>query len=111
VSVSHPATDEDWRDTAECAGTDYADLWYATNPSHTYRAQIVCAGCPVRHPCLIDGLHDEHGVWGGYTATERARLIEQLPRDLSAIRLTLARAAYIGPAAFGVADTTNPTKE
>ena len=111
--ISHPATDDAWRDAAYCAQATDKDIWYASDLGDTNSAQALCMDCPVRHPCLMDGLDDEHGVWGGYTPTERARLRKHLPTDPAALRLTLARAAYVGPAFFGVADITHPlrTKE
>jgi WhiB family redox-sensing transcriptional regulator len=42
------------------------------------RAKQVCAGCPVRKPCLAYGESDpttrRHGVYGGLSPAERSRL-------------------------------------
>jgi hypothetical protein len=110
VILSHPATDDDWRESATCADGYDAELWFSTDFGDIALAQSVCMDCPVRQPCLEDGLDDEHGVWGGYTPSERQRLTRYLPTEPATRRLTLARAAYIGPAFFGVADRTHPLR-
>ena len=45
-------------------------------------AKRVCAGCPVRLPCLADALDNriDHGVWGGMTDRERRALRRRHPR-------------------------------
>lgn len=42
------------------------------------QALRVCAGCPVRRPCLLFGITDEFGIYGGTTAAER-RAVNHLP--------------------------------
>lgn len=107
----HPAAD--WRWSALCAQYASTDLWYSGDLGDTTSAQAICMDCPVRHACLLDGLDDEHGIWGGYTPTERARLRKYLPTAPHARATALTRAAYVGPAIYGVADPTHPlrTKE
>ena len=105
----HPAVDEDWRQSAACADYD-PENWYPDERTDKTFARIVCQECPVRTACLEDGLEDEWGMWGGYTPTERARLRKYLPTEPIARRLTLVRAAYLGPAHFGVADTGHPLR-
>jgi WhiB family redox-sensing transcriptional regulator len=41
------------------------------------RALAVCAGCPVREPCLELAIttKEKDGIWGGRTALERRRLV------------------------------------
>lgn len=71
----------DWRRDAACREMS-PDLFY-DEPGETSRyeeARSVCAGCPVRKACLADALSWErpgtrHGVIGGLTARERARLV------------------------------------
>jgi WhiB family redox-sensing transcriptional regulator len=45
-------------------------------------AKAVCAGCKVRQMCLETALRnrERHGVWGGLTERERARLRGRLRR-------------------------------
>jgi WhiB family redox-sensing transcriptional regulator len=40
-------------------------------------ARKICAGCPVKSPCLEYALYYriEHGVWGGASERERRRII------------------------------------
>ena len=42
-------------------------------------ARRICAGCPVREPCLEYALsnHIDHGVWGGASERERRRLLRR----------------------------------
>lgn len=107
----HPAAE--WRWQARCAEYERKDIWYSTDLGDIALAQSVCMDCPVRHACLLDGLDDEHGVWGGYTPSERARLTKYLPSAPEARATAVTRAAYVGPAMYGVADLTHPlrTKE
>jgi WhiB family redox-sensing transcriptional regulator len=37
-------------------------------------AKAVCFECPVRRPCLDQGMRQRLGVWGGFSETERKRL-------------------------------------
>lgn len=52
------------------------DLFFPEKGSSPRPAQRICAECPVRIRCLRYALdHDEqHGVWGGLSAAERAKL-------------------------------------
>lgn len=34
-------------------------------------AAALCAGCPIRETCLINGLTEPHGVWGGEAPHQR----------------------------------------
>jgi WhiB family redox-sensing transcriptional regulator len=74
-----------WRRQAACASTD-PGLFYPPDgwigQVAVEAAKAVCAGCPVRADCLADALAwerpiDRHGVLGGLTAGERARLAHQ----------------------------------
>lgn len=42
------------------------------------QAKRICASCPVRLPCLIDGLRESYGVFGGYTVIEREEIRRQV---------------------------------
>jgi len=37
-------------------------------------AKKFCARCPVRAECLVEGMTERYGIWGGYTPDERALL-------------------------------------
>lgn len=65
-----------WTAHAACKGR--TDLFFPErgDPAAELVAQAkaICAGCPVRIPCLEAGHHEEFGVWGGLTVDERRRL-------------------------------------
>jgi WhiB family redox-sensing transcriptional regulator len=69
----------DWRDRAACTGTENP-AFYSDNPTdQTKAAQEVCGSCPVRRSCLATALlHDEQGVWGGTTETDREAITTTL---------------------------------
>ena len=77
---------QEWTEHAICAHPDIfnPDWWHADGPAARYETKMakkVCTGCPVRMDCLKYGLEvDEqvsgrHGVYGGLTGEERARLV------------------------------------
>jgi WhiB family redox-sensing transcriptional regulator len=51
-------------------------------------AKSICRSCPVRAQCAAHALaaREPYGVWGGFTETERLRLLETGWEDLSRIR-------------------------
>ena len=67
-----------WMDRAACAGHP-TDLWFAhRGDMESVRVAVaICAGCPVRLPCL-DYAQTEpieaDGIWGGYTPRQRKDL-------------------------------------
>jgi WhiB family redox-sensing transcriptional regulator len=71
-------------DQAACTSTDPELFFPAGEEIGTHEhsgylnkkaARLVCAGCPIRLPCLSYALlYDEVGVWGGLDAKERANL-------------------------------------
>lgn len=109
IPDSHPSVDTGWRSSAVCASYD-PEIMYPDETADKTTARCLCQECPVRTACLEDGLDDDYGIWGGYTPSERARLRKHLPAEPIARRLTLVRAAYLGPASFGVADTEHPLR-
>lgn len=54
----------DWQDQAACRGLPLA-MFFPARGEPTEPAKAVCAGCPVREPCLELGLqqHRDDGVW------------------------------------------------
>ena len=78
-----------WRDEAACAMRTVPPLrHFFPDPTHLVpgskkirRARRVCAGCPVRRPCLQLAIDEElTGVWAGTTDDQRAALA-YLPRE------------------------------
>ena len=70
--------DPTWRLEAACRGWPQPEVFFPgrgdTNAVRAARA--VCAGCPVREPCLAFALaeHILEGVWGGTSERQRRRL-------------------------------------
>jgi WhiB family redox-sensing transcriptional regulator len=79
--------DSDWQAQAACTGAD-PDLFFPDRGELALDAKAVCAGCPVREHCLAHALqfHEDHGVWGGTTPTERRRLRRSRARHLRVAR-------------------------
>lgn len=50
--------------------------WYLTTRPEVRRAKAVCRSCPVLIECLEYALatHQNHGIWGGLTPSERRRV-------------------------------------
>jgi WhiB family redox-sensing transcriptional regulator len=76
-----PVTPRRWQDAALCAQVD-PDIFFPERGESTRAPKQVCAGCPVRLPCLDYALEHEgiaaHGIWGGLSERER----RGLKRDL-----------------------------
>jgi WhiB family redox-sensing transcriptional regulator len=82
-----------WRAHAACRHAD-PKLFFPAGAgraasAQAERAKQVCAGCPVRNPCLDWALATgrELGVWGGAAAEERRALRARRARALSARRV------------------------
>lgn len=46
----------------------------------------LCSACPVAYECLNYGIvHDQEGVWGGFTKSQRDRLPKSFVLDLKAL--------------------------
>ena len=70
-----------WREWARCRGVD-PEIIYPPEEDEALMAKEICEGCPVREVCLDHALtrREKIGVWGGYTARERRRLVRQRRR-------------------------------
>jgi WhiB family redox-sensing transcriptional regulator len=77
-----PASDPpDWTDQAECLGAD-TDLFFADVGSvELDQARAICARCPVSDDCLTANLREPYGMFGGHSATSRARIRRARHRD------------------------------
>jgi len=64
-----------WRALAACRGADL-DLFFPGRGESAEPARRVCAGCPVREPCLDYALRHgiTHGIWGGLAERDRRAL-------------------------------------
>jgi WhiB family redox-sensing transcriptional regulator len=64
-----------WRALAACRGADL-HLFFPGRGESAEPARRVCAGCPVREPCLDYALRHgiTHGIWGGLAERDRRTL-------------------------------------
>ena len=75
--------EQPWREHAACKGMDVS-LWYPeTGEGTAGEAKAVCFECPVRAECLIEGMGERWGVWGGVTERDR-RAIRRRRRRVAA---------------------------
>lgn len=67
-----------WVTQASCAGIGW-EPFFPGKRSTAIWARRICAGCPVRQPCLDDAMAAEDpryriGIWGGAGPRERNQL-------------------------------------
>lgn len=76
---------EDWHEQAACRHHPTPDLWFQAGfaglPSEVAR---ICADCPVRGDCLLAGLNEPEGVWGGLSGARRDKVRRMLRRKAAA---------------------------
>lgn len=61
----------DWRHQALCRDED-PEIFFGENcAASTAAARAVCAVCPVRRPCLAEGIREPYGVRAGLTEVDR----------------------------------------
>jgi WhiB family transcriptional regulator, redox-sensing transcriptional regulator len=103
-----------WRELAACRGTDL-NLFFPERGEWAGPARRVCAGCPVREPCLDYAITNRivHGIWGGLTERERralrSRWVRASRQDRDRAILAAEAAGYTAAAisrAFGLARTS-----
>lgn len=80
----------EWQHRTACT-PDEIDLFYPdseSSPAAYAQAREICGMCPVRAECLewAMDLGDDHGMWGGLTARERARLASARGTTMKALR-------------------------
>jgi WhiB family redox-sensing transcriptional regulator len=65
---------DDWA-AAACNGWD-PDIWFPepSDRRQTAVAKRICRRCPLRDACLLKGMSDDYGIFGGLDATERREL-------------------------------------
>jgi WhiB family redox-sensing transcriptional regulator len=81
----------DWQRRGACRGRDSAQFFHpdgergASRLRRELAAKAVCLTCPVRAECAAHALaaREPYGVWGGFTETERLRLLASGWEDLS----------------------------
>jgi WhiB family redox-sensing transcriptional regulator len=81
----------DWQRNGACRGRDSGQFFHpdgergASRLRRELAAKAVCRTCPVRAECAAHALaaREPYGVWGGFTETERLRLLSSGWEDLS----------------------------
>jgi WhiB family transcriptional regulator, redox-sensing transcriptional regulator len=93
MTVTLAANGADWREAGACVDAD-PDLFFPISQAglaldQIERAKLVCAGCPVRIPCLRFAVEmkETHGIWGGTTPDERRRELRRRSRAQQRLRL------------------------
>jgi WhiB family redox-sensing transcriptional regulator len=103
-----------WRYRAACRGADL-DLFFPGRGESAEPARQICAGCPVRQPCLDYALSRGivHGIWGGLSERDRralrSRHLGAARRERDEAIAAAADAGYTQAAigrAFGLAPTS-----
>jgi WhiB family redox-sensing transcriptional regulator len=83
-TATHPTADPwAWQKRGVCRDRAYFFFYEDGDtvggpPAHReLRARQLCGQCPVRAQCAAYALrlHEPHGIWGGFTEAERARII------------------------------------
>jgi WhiB family redox-sensing transcriptional regulator len=99
--VLPPGVEVGWQQAAACKDTPDPDVFFPGKGEDGEAAKRVCAGCPVIGECLEFALatmrapERDHGVYGGLTPAERARL-RGGPVPMRAHRLDSRAQAVIG---------------
>jgi WhiB family redox-sensing transcriptional regulator len=73
----------DWQRLGACRGRDSVQFFHPDGEQSgrraglEARAKAVCARCPVRAECAAHALavRERYGVWGGFSESERLRLL------------------------------------
>jgi WhiB family redox-sensing transcriptional regulator len=80
--MGKPMGTTSWRELGRCNGAEQGVFFPEDDEDPGEMAKTICAPCPVRETCLEHALalREKLGVWGGYTAKERRRLIRQRRR-------------------------------
>jgi WhiB family redox-sensing transcriptional regulator len=70
--------DTEWMGQGKCKDMDPA-FFFPSDGVGVKLAQAVCAGCPVRTPCLEYALvyRVDDGVWGGTSERQRKRILRR----------------------------------
>jgi WhiB family redox-sensing transcriptional regulator len=81
----------EWQRNGACRGRDSGQFFHpdgergASRLRREIAAKSICRSCPVRAECAAHALaaREPYGVWGGFTESERLRLLETGWDDLS----------------------------
>jgi WhiB family redox-sensing transcriptional regulator len=102
ASPTPAAATDDWRRDGACRDHDPEVFFPVGNSAaaqaDTREAKAICRGCPFKNKCLSHALDQDirHGIWGGTTERERARLAGYLaPDEASSVTALLEHAAEL----------------
>lgn len=77
------ALDDGWMERGSCQQVEDIRVFFpiqrkGIRPDYS-EAQKICAGCPVRVPCLYYAIAHNvpYGCWGGYTPDERKHIARE----------------------------------
>ncbi|GIF65862.1 hypothetical protein Ais01nite_38970 [Asanoa ishikariensis] len=81
----------DWQRLGSCRGRDSAQFFHpdgergSSRNRRELKAKQVCGACPVRAECAAHALsvREPYGVWGGFSESERLRLLAMGWEDLA----------------------------
>ena len=70
--------DTNWMAAGLCADQP-PETFFPSDGVGVEVARRICAGCPVKEPCLEHALRNriDHGVWGGSSERERRRILKR----------------------------------
>jgi len=84
--------DDAWMGRADCRKLSNPDPLFFPKTTKGLRpnyslAKTICYHCPVRRTCFAYAIaHREyHGVWGGFSPTERKAIPREVKRKISAL--------------------------
>jgi WhiB family redox-sensing transcriptional regulator len=77
----------EWTEEASCRGMDPA-VFFPSDGTGVQEAAAICAGCPVKAPCLEYALVNriQHGVFGGLSERARDRVLRERRRAAASAR-------------------------
>lgn len=83
----------DWQTLKACGPSTAHLFFYDGKPGSDSAAKAVCSRCPVKADCLEHAIanREDHGVWGGMNAPERARVRRRRQRARAATRIQQAQ--------------------
>jgi len=75
IVCGHAAPDG-WKQLATCGTLKDKDVMFPDEEDlvGVTIAKSICQLCPVRHFCLEVGWVEDHGIWGGFSSSDRQRL-------------------------------------
>lgn len=82
IEVSIPFEKPQWMADAACGGASQ-NTFFPGRGESIKAAQEICAGCPVREPCLEYAIanREKWGIWGGLSERQRRRIARDRRRE------------------------------